>query len=313
MLADKLDAIIDRVKQILLGLVVAAMLAVLTVLLLAPETVSDFVVGIPGFVRLLLVVVVYGGIGTLGYLRLQNVQEGRQIKGLVVKSSGGALAELSVDSAREQILKAVLKLPAVISADATVSAKRGNAVVTLSVEMKSDDQNLPDKQKEINRVLDQVVKKQLGLKMAERPTVQINLDGGGMPVVESPGESETEVLEGSESHAEKVGRRIFGGRKDDQQQDLSAEASVDAEDKDETDDSADDEPSGEFWDFLKSTASSSEANGDEVVGSTITADDGSSDKVDEPITGIADLDAPVIQDADTLDAVDDSDELSASS
>ena len=45
--------------------------------------------------------------------------------------------------------------------------------------MKHDEVSLPDKQKEINRALGNVVEKQLGLRMADRPVVQISLGGEG--------------------------------------------------------------------------------------------------------------------------------------
>ena len=311
MLADKLDAILNRMKQVLLGVVGTVVLAILTILLLAPESVSDFIIDIPGLVRLLLVVVVYGGIGALGYSRLQNIQEGRQIRGLVVKSSGGALAELSVESAREQILKAVQELPTVISADATVAAKRGKAVITLNVEMKSDNVNLPDKQKEINRVLGNVIEKRLGLRMAERPMVQINLDGRGLPAAASPaGGTVTEPTAEVGSPVERLGRRIFGEKSEDQPEQQSSEAS---EEKEDPDDGADDETSGEFWDFLKSTASPSEGEDDEADVSPVSLDDDATSEVEEPITGLLDVDAPVIQDADSIAPEEDDDELTDTS
>jgi len=81
MLANKLDAILYWIKRALFGVVGAMVLAVLTILLLAPDVVGDFVVEIPGLVRLLLVIIVYGVIGALGYSRLRDVHEGRPIWG----------------------------------------------------------------------------------------------------------------------------------------------------------------------------------------------------------------------------------------
>jgi hypothetical protein len=285
-------------------------LAVLTILLLAPDTVNDFVVGVPGIARLLLVIVVYGGIGAWGYSKLQNGDEGRQIRGLVVKSSGGALAELSVESAREQILKAVQRLPKVISADATVSTKRGKAVITLSVEMKSDDVSLPDKQKEINRVLDNVVEKQLGLKMAERPMVHINLGGGGLPATAPLEENTVPVSNGEvDSPIERLGRRFLGDRSDDVS---DQQPSGMTKGTGKSDDDFDSEDSGEFWEFLKSTSSSDEEDG-VIAGSVLSSDDQAANEVKEPITGLPDVDEPVIEDIDPIPPEEDNDELANSS
>ena len=96
--------------------------------------------------------------------------------GLIVKAQG-AIADISVNSARDRMLRAVREVPAVISAEATVKALRGKADVDMDVVVSRDSNNLPEKQKEIDRALRQVLNKQLGLQMAGKPRVHIRMDG----------------------------------------------------------------------------------------------------------------------------------------
>ena len=95
--------------------------------------------------------------------------------GLVVKAQG-AVADVSVPSVRDLILKAIRDVPNVKSVEAQVASARGKADIELDVVVYGDKIVLPDKQKEIDRALRQVVNKQLGLQMAGKPRVHIQLD-----------------------------------------------------------------------------------------------------------------------------------------
>jgi hypothetical protein len=91
--------------------------------------------------------------------------------------ASGAITEVSVESARDRILKAVSDVPDVVTADAEVKPVRGRADVELQVTVMGHDVQLPAKQKEINRALNQVIHKQLGLRMAGQPRVHIGFHG----------------------------------------------------------------------------------------------------------------------------------------
>lgn len=95
--------------------------------------------------------------------------------GLVVKAQG-AVADVSVASVRDLVLKAIRDVPNVKSVEAQVASVRGKADIELDVVVFGDKIVLPDKQKEIDRALRQVVNKQLGLQMAGKPRVHIQLD-----------------------------------------------------------------------------------------------------------------------------------------
>jgi hypothetical protein len=95
--------------------------------------------------------------------------------GLLVKAQG-ALTDVSVSSVRERVLKAIRDVPSVKSAEAQVKSLRGRADVELQVVVTGEGVNLPNKQREIDRALRQVVNKQLGLRLAGKPRVHIHLD-----------------------------------------------------------------------------------------------------------------------------------------
>jgi hypothetical protein len=88
----------------------------------------------------------------------------------------GVVADVSVESACDRILRAVRAVPDVLSAEATVKALRGKADIDLTVAVANTTTNLPEKQHEIDRALRQVINKQLGLQMAGKPRVHIRMD-----------------------------------------------------------------------------------------------------------------------------------------
>ena len=111
------------------------------------------------------------------------VRSERQVRAndaLIVKAQG-VHADVSIDSARERLLRAVRDVPDVISAQAEVKAVRGKADIDLSVVVSRESQSLPEKQKEIDRALRQVINKQLGLQMAGKPRVHIRMEDAALP------------------------------------------------------------------------------------------------------------------------------------
>jgi hypothetical protein len=119
----------------------------------------------------------------LAYLQIRPARK-PESTGLTMRSSG-AVAEVSVESARERILKAVSEVSDVVSVEARVVPIRGRADLDLDVEVLGEEVRLPDKQREINRALKQVINKQLGLQLAGRPRVHIRLRGE-KPLVMTP-------------------------------------------------------------------------------------------------------------------------------
>jgi hypothetical protein len=166
--------LVDRFLVILVGLV---LIGVVTVLMLVPEAVITALQSIQAanlFLRLALVVVVNIVILVLLYLRLRGRH--RLSNGLAVKAAG-AFTDVSVESARTLILNAVNAVPDVAAADATVKAVQGQADIDLNIQVSGRDVHIPQKQKEINRALGQVINKQLGLRMRGKPRVHITLEG----------------------------------------------------------------------------------------------------------------------------------------
>lgn len=172
---------------IVTGLALAGLLAALLVF---PELViqtAGSVSEISLILRLLIAVVVVVGLLGLVYLQVKPTRRSEN-DGLQVRVSG-ASTEVSLESAKERILKAVREVRDVRSAEAKLTSVRGRADVELMVST-FPEINVPEKQKEINRALKQVINKQLGLQMAGRPRIHIQLieDSGisSMQPVKSP-------------------------------------------------------------------------------------------------------------------------------
>ncbi len=166
---------LTRVYLLLLVLLVGI---ALTVFLLWPAVVSDLagsVAEISPVLRLLLAAAVDLVLLALLFVQFRSNRR-PETTGLMMRAPG-AVTEVSIDSARDRILKAVSDVTDVVSVEAQVRPVRGRAEIDLDVEVLGDDVRLPDKQRDINRALKQVINKQLGLQMAGRPRVRIRLHG----------------------------------------------------------------------------------------------------------------------------------------
>ncbi|MBL8156816.1 MAG: hypothetical protein JNM70_21750 [Anaerolineae bacterium] len=179
--------ILRRLIVLLMGV---ALIGATAALLLVPKNVGEWAGSISEVslvIRLLLAVVI-GAVLLLLTLALIRPDPRAKLPGLVMRTSG-ALADVSVESARERILKAVGDVKDVVSVEAQVKPVQGRADVELHVTVFGHDVRLPDKQKEINRAISQVVDKQLGLRMAGQPRVHIRIHGeetARQPTVAAP-------------------------------------------------------------------------------------------------------------------------------
>ena len=165
--------ILERIFFALIGLL---LMTLITVLLVVPDAVSEGLanlVNVPLLARLAVVLVL--DLLVLAFLYLQLRTPAPTSSGLIVKAPG-ALADISVDSARTFILNAVQKVPDVVSTEAKLEAVRGKAKIELDVTVRGREVNIPRKQQEINQALKQVINKQLGLDILNRPQVHIHLE-----------------------------------------------------------------------------------------------------------------------------------------
>lgn len=167
--------ILRRLIVLLMGI---ALIAATLALLLFPQMVGVWAGSISDssqVIRLLLAVVIGTALLLLTFALIRPDPR-TKLTGLVMRTSG-ALADVSVESARERILKAVGDVKDVVSVEAQVKPVQGRADVELHVTVFGHDVQLPAKQKEINRAISQVVDKQLGLRMAGQPRVHIRIHG----------------------------------------------------------------------------------------------------------------------------------------
>jgi hypothetical protein len=168
-----------RIYLLLLGLLLVIMV---TLLLLSPQAVGGWVGSISELspvIRLAVTIVIDLFLLLLMYLQVRP-DPGAKVNGLVMRGSG-AITEVSVESARDRILKAVSDVPDVVSVEADVKPVRGRAEIEMQVAVFGHDVKLPAKQKEIDRALRQVIDKQLGLQMAGQPRIQLRIHGEPEP------------------------------------------------------------------------------------------------------------------------------------
>jgi hypothetical protein len=176
------------VRKIVIVLVGVSLALLVTVLLLNPDSLARFAASLSemsAFVRLPLAILLDAIVLAVVVMLVRGERSLRLTTGLMVKAQG-AIADVSIDSARDRILRAVRDVPDVLSAEATVKAFRGKADVELEVAVSHESASVPEKQREIDRALRQVINKQLGLQMAGKPRVHIRLDdekAEALPVV----------------------------------------------------------------------------------------------------------------------------------
>lgn len=259
--------LIERLASGLMGIL---FIAFATVLLLSPLAVEDFVSRVAALniiLRLLMVVVLYAAVMGLVYLRVRRGSS-PQIKGLLVKASG-SVTSLSTESAEGQILDAVRAVPAVKTANIRVKSVRGRADILMDVVVGREVQKLPKKQRELSRAVDQVVKRQLGLRYASRPVIQLRIDDDETgqvsvtsaaenvqpvetPTVQLPKEQAAKAEGKGDKPDEQAGRRLgglFGGKRDPGNADDETPTVVGQDDDSDQDD---------FYAFLSSTANNNE-------------------------------------------------------
>jgi hypothetical protein len=167
---------LNLLRRIYLLLVSLLLVIVVLALLLSPEIVVTWVGRVSELspvIRILVAVVL--GAMLLALMFIQVRPDPRSsMTGLMMRGSG-AVTEVSIESARDRILNAVNAVPDVVSAEAEVKPVQGKADIEMQVVVLGSDVKLPTKQKEINRALNQVIDKQLGLRMAGQPRIHIRL------------------------------------------------------------------------------------------------------------------------------------------
>lgn len=160
----------NLLRRLVLVVVLVLVGIILTAILVQPDLIARLDSGVRVILAILIDLILFGLLAVI--LRRERVPNETA---LMVRAPG-AVADVSVASAQERILRAVRSVPGVISAEAKVEAIRSRAEVELDVMVAGANINVPQKQKEIDRALRQVIQKQLGLQMAHKPRVHIQLE-----------------------------------------------------------------------------------------------------------------------------------------
>jgi hypothetical protein len=170
------EDILNLIARILAVLVALLLVAFATVLLITPSAVADTIEqleNVAPVARIAAVVILY--LIALGLITLRFRSRPRTDGDMLYVRAAGAQAALTVGSVRDRILKAVGQVPGVASVEAALKSVGGRADVELNVVTTDDKVNIPEKQREIYRTIEQVIKKQLGVDLATRPRINIEL------------------------------------------------------------------------------------------------------------------------------------------
>jgi hypothetical protein len=169
---------VTLIRKIIIVLVGVSLAVLVTVLLLNPTSIEALARSLSeasALIRVPLAILLDILVLAVLFVLVRNERSTYSNGGLMVKGQG-VVADVSVESACDRILRAVRAVPDVLSAEAKVQAVHGKADIDLTVAVASTTTNLPEKQREIDRALRQVINKQLGLQMAGKPRVHIRMD-----------------------------------------------------------------------------------------------------------------------------------------
>ncbi len=175
-------------RNILLILVAVSFAILVGVLLILPGTIVDIAESLTQvslLIRLPIAILLVVLVIALPFLIIRAERERHRAEESLQVRASGALADVSIESARTRIVKAVREVPNVVRAEAVVRALKGRADVDLDVVVSGDQTNIPRKQHEIDRALRQVINKQLGLQMAGKPKVHLRFENEE-PAVTAP-------------------------------------------------------------------------------------------------------------------------------
>ncbi len=167
--------------KFLRGLVVVLgefiLLVLLVTLLIFPQSareVADLIESLPMLTRALLVT--FFSVLILIAILAQLNRQPRQTKGGVIVNMGDRNTLLDNESVRRGILKVVNQIELVESTEVEARSTNGRAAIVVNVKLSMSGAkiNLPKKQREIDRAIKQVVIKQLGVRLAHAPAINIS-------------------------------------------------------------------------------------------------------------------------------------------
>ncbi len=144
------------------------------IFLLVPHSLAEVVMSWPMLLRVLIVIAIELLLSWFLYLRLRR----EPLDSTVFSTqASGSINEIGVESVGERLKTVVEKLADIVVANMTISNVGGRADVEMDVTLVNRDINLPEKERELNRTIQQVIQKQLGLQLAGTPRIYLRFEG----------------------------------------------------------------------------------------------------------------------------------------
>lgn len=162
------------VNRLLATLGLLLLILAVTALLVAPRWVAEVAARLIPATFLAQVAQVVMALVVDALLLLAIYRLWRRGRGGLIVRARGAKAQVSIDSVQREIVTRIEEVPDVIGVQALVEDEWGKARVSLRVQARPDI-NIPEKQREISRVLHQLVEKQMGLRLSSAPSIHIGL------------------------------------------------------------------------------------------------------------------------------------------
>lgn len=162
------------ITRLLVVIALIGMLVLMTLFLVTPQIIIDIATQlqeVPAINRALQIAVAVILDAALLMLIWRIL---RPRKEELIVQARGAKTAVSADSVQRQINTRIAQVSDVLHVHTEVEVTKGAAQVTLNVRSRPDI-NIPDKQRELSRVLRQMVEKQMGLKLAGQPIIHIAL------------------------------------------------------------------------------------------------------------------------------------------
>ncbi|GAB4572220.1 MAG: hypothetical protein Kow0077_11000 [Anaerolineae bacterium] len=163
-------------KRLLSMLAVLILMVVTTAVLATPQLVADLATRLseetPATTRTMMVVAALVIDLVLAAVLVRIIRPRKEDE-LQVRARG-AKAKVSLDSVQRQINARIAQVSDVLHVHTDVEVTSGAASVELNVRTRPDIV-IPEKQKEISRVLRQLVEKQMGLRLAGEPIIHLAL------------------------------------------------------------------------------------------------------------------------------------------
>ena len=152
------------------------LLVAATAFLMLPEYVIDAVeilADLNYWLRLVIVVIIFVLIVLAVIAQLRGAERYRGAE--LTVQAGDSNTTVTAESLRQRLQRGILDLSDIETVECEVKGQGGKALINMGVMTSKDEINIPEKQREIDRVIKLIAVKQMGVQLAEPAVINIRL------------------------------------------------------------------------------------------------------------------------------------------